>query len=57
MEHQEIFDYLRDNVRLVGHVSHDTNYDTTRPNITIELWARNPETDKDECIASEYIYL
>lgn len=57
MEAQAIFDYLRSNIRIVGKVTNDSNYGTARPNITIELWARNPETDKDECIASEYLSL
>ena len=57
MKAQEIFEYLRDNVRLVGKASYGGNYDTESPNIVIELWAKNPETDKEEVIASEYISL
>lgn len=57
MEKQAIFDYLQNSVRLVAHTNDSYHYETKSSTITIELWATNPETDKDECIATEYIYL
>jgi hypothetical protein len=58
MEAKAIFEYLRSNVRLVGNVTQEGgNYGTEHHSITIELWATDPETGKDECVAREYLNL
>jgi hypothetical protein len=54
MSEREIFEYLRDNIKISIQVSEVSNYGNSPECIEVSISLRNPETDEFELISQDW---